>query len=123
MSKDHLEVVGRSNLRSDELQIDSGQNRSSLKNGNDAAITKAFVRTMFIEIKTTLLLVIEEVDIQLGKYFLDCLFLPAAKAAELSTPKLSASISRVWVDGLKLVILSADFLLIFSWLGQYIVFC
>ena len=41
----------------------------------------------------------------------DFLFLPAAKVAELSMPKLSVSISRVSVDGLKLVILSADFLL------------
>ena len=41
------------------------------------------------------------------------LFLPAAKVAELSMPKLSVSISRVSVEGLKLVILSADLLLNF----------
>ena len=38
----------------------------------------------------------------------------AAKVAELSMPKLSVSISRVSVEGLKLVILSADFLLNFE---------
>ena len=39
------------------------------------------------------------------------LFLPAAKVTELLMPKLSASISRVSVEGLKLAILSACFLL------------
>lgn len=48
----------------------------------------------------------------LARAFLTSFLLaPAAKEAELSIPKLSVSISRVSVDGLKLVSLSADFLL------------
>ena len=48
----------------------------------------------------------------LASFFLTAfLFLPEAKEAELSMPKLSASISRVSVEGLKFVILLANFFL------------
>ena len=57
MSKDSFEVVGRSKLRSDELQIDSGQIRSACRDGNDASIAKTFFFSIFVEVKTTLLIV------------------------------------------------------------------
>ena len=96
------------------------QIRSSFEDGNDATIAKTFVGAIFIEVKTTLLLVIEKVKLPFSK-FLELLCFWAAKLAELSTPKLSVSISSVSVDGLKLVILSAYFFLnflgaIISWL-------
>jgi hypothetical protein len=56
----------------------------------------------------------------LASFFLTAfLFLPAAKVAELSMPKLSVSISRVSVEGSKLVILSVNFFL--NFLGASIV--
>ena len=51
----------------------------------------------------------------LARTFLTSFLLaPAAKVAGLSMPKLSVSISRVSLEGLKLVILSADLLLNFG---------
>ena len=48
----------------------------------------------------------------MARFFLTSfLFLPLAKVAELSMPKLSESISMVSVVGSKFVILSADFFL------------
>ena len=48
----------------------------------------------------------------LGKLFIDCLLvLASSNGGRAIVPKLSVSISRVSVEGLKLVILSADFLL------------
>ena len=47
------------------------QFRSTLEDGNDAAIAKSFVYSISVEVKSAFLLVIEEVDIQLGKFLFD----------------------------------------------------
>ena len=54
----------------DELKIVRSQIWCSFENGNDSTITKSFFRTIFVEVKPTFLLVIEEVDIELGEPFL-----------------------------------------------------
>ena len=81
---------------SDKLQIVRSQIRSPLDDGDDPTVANAFVYAIFVEVKTTFLLVIEEVEILLGKFLHDYhLVLPAAQAADLSMPKLSESISSV----------------------------
>ena len=65
-------------LPSDELQIVGCQLRCSFKDGNDATTAKAFVRSIFIEIKTTFLLVIEKINIELGKFLFDFLLVFAS---------------------------------------------
>lgn len=89
----------------EKAQITFAQIWSPFEDGNDATISKSLVCAIFVEVEPTLLLVIEEVKVLLGKLFLKCFFLtPEAKVAEPSMPKLSVSISRVSVEGLKLVI-------------------
>ena len=58
-------------VASDKLQVSGSQFRRTLEDGNDAAIAKAFVCSIFVEVKTAFLLVIKEVDIQPGKFLLD----------------------------------------------------
>ena len=62
-------------LTSDELQIARCQIRSAFKNGNNATIAKAFVCTIFIEVEPAFLLVIEEVEVLLGKFLFDNLLI------------------------------------------------
>ena len=57
-------------VASDKLQVSGSQFRRTLEDGNDAAIAKAFVCSIFVEVKTAFLLVIKEVDIQHGKVVL-----------------------------------------------------
>ena len=71
-SEPHLAV-------SDELQIAWGQVRRAFKDGNDATITKAFVWAIFIEIEPAFLLVVEEVEVLLGKLLLDCFLVFATR--------------------------------------------
>ena len=61
-----------------ELQMSSAQIRSAFKDGNDATIAKAFVGSIFVEIETAFLLIVEEVEVLLGKFLLDCLFVIAS---------------------------------------------
>ena len=68
---------------SDEFHIVWSQFRSTFEDGNDATIAKALFRSIFVEVKPTFLLVIEEVDVLLRKDFLDFfLLVPEAKVAE-----------------------------------------
>ena len=67
-------------MPSDKLQIAGRQIRCTFENRNDATIAKSLVCAVFIEVKTTLFLVIEEVKVLLGKFFLDdFLFLARSK--------------------------------------------
>ena len=65
-------------VASDKLQVSGSQFRRTLEDGNDAAIAKAFVCSIFVEVKTAFLLVIKEVDIQPGKFLLDDSFVFAS---------------------------------------------
>ena len=58
--------------------MSGSQFRRTLEDGNDAAIAKAFVCSIFVEVKTAFLLVIKEVDIQPGKFLLDDSFVFAS---------------------------------------------
>ena len=64
---------------SDELQVVGSEVRSTFENGNDAAFTKAFVGTIFIEIEPAFLLVVEEVEVLFGKFLLGYLFVFASR--------------------------------------------
>ena len=58
---------------SDELQIAASQIRRTFEDGNHATISKAFIGTIFVEIESTFLLVVKEVEVLLGKFLLDLL--------------------------------------------------
>ena len=64
---------------SDEFKIVGSHVRSTFEDGNNSTITKAFVWTIFIEVEPTFLLVIEKVEVLLGKYLFD-LFLVFANS-------------------------------------------
>ena len=61
-----------------EHQIVCSQTWSTLEDSNDATITKPLIYTIFVELETTLLLIIEEVDIQLVKLPFDHLLIPSS---------------------------------------------
>ena len=62
----------------DELQIAPCQIRSTFKDGNDATITKPFGCVIFVEVQSTFLLVIEEVEVLFGKFLLEYLLVFAS---------------------------------------------
>ena len=80
-SSDHCAVVDHGELvvqfvaagkvrgadASDELQVVGSEARSTFEDGNDATITKTLVCSIFVEVKTTLLLVIEKVEVFVSK--------------------------------------------------------
>ena len=55
----------------DELQIAGSQVRSTFEDGNNSTIAKAFVCAIFIEVEPAFLLVIDEVNIEIGELLLD----------------------------------------------------
>ena len=64
---------------SDKLQIACSQFRSAFEDGNDATITKTFICPVFVEVKPSFPLVIEEIEVLLGKFLLDCLLVFATR--------------------------------------------
>ena len=64
---------------SDKFKIVGSHVRSTFEDGNNSTITKAFVWSIFIEVEPTFLLVIEKVEVLLGKYLFD-LFLVFANS-------------------------------------------
>ena len=74
-------------LTSDELQVVRSQIRSPFEDGNDATVAKAFVGTIFIEVETTFLLVIEEVEIFCGKLLELPFVLSRSKACRAINPE------------------------------------
>ena len=52
----------------DKLQIVGSQLRSAFKDGDNAAVAKAFVCAIFVEVEPTFLLVVEKVEVQLDCY-------------------------------------------------------
>ena len=61
-----------------EFKIFGSQLWGAFKDGNDAAITKAFVCPIFVEVEPTFLLVIEKVEVLLGKFLVDGLLVFAS---------------------------------------------
>ena len=59
-------------------QITFPQIWSPFEDGNDATISKSLVCAIFVEVEPTLLLVIEEVKVLLGKFLLDYLLILAS---------------------------------------------
>ena len=91
-SSDHFAVVDHGELvmelvvagkvrgadASDELQVVGSEFRSTFEYGNDATIAKAFVCAVFVEVKPTFLLIIEEVKILFCKLLFDHFFVFAS---------------------------------------------
>ena len=69
--RDCVEVIEGLLSSSDELQIAASQIRRTFEDGNHAPISKAFIGTIFVEIESTFLLVVKEVEVLLGKFLLD----------------------------------------------------
>ena len=65
-------------LTSDEHQIAGSQIRTAFEDGNDSTFAKAFFSSIFVEVEAPFLLVIEEVEVLLGKFLLDCFFVFAS---------------------------------------------